>query len=241
MARSEGRIDNTHAAAHLDVAIETLRRDLRFLDQEGQIRRVHGGFVAAETGRFEHKLSDRVASESVQKQRIAAAAVELLGTASTVYLDEGVIPRMLVGHLPDDRVLTVVTPSLPTAAAIMETSHHELVMIGGRIRRLSEGAAGARAAEFISDLFIEIAFLGTNGISLDSGLTTPDPDVATVKRMAMSNSRTRVMLCEHLKFGLTSFAQFGAVGDLTHIVTGVELSRSRVQAYGAAGPRVLRV
>lgn len=241
LAREGGRHDNLAAARQLGVSVETLRRDLRALEQDGQILRDHGGFVAAETGRFEQELGDRETSEAEQKRRIVASAAVLLSGADTVFLDEGVVPTMLVRHLPVDRVLTVVTPSLPTATAVLETTRHELVMVGGTVRRVSHGAVGQWTVELLRRCFVDVAFLGANGVSIDSGLTTPDPEVAAMKRVALENARMRVLLCEHLRFGVTSFSRFAGVDELTHIVTGRELSRSRAQRYGAEGPRVLRV
>ena len=241
LAREGGRRETVASARRLGVSVETLRRDLRTLEQEGQILRSHGGFVAAETGRFEQELGDRDASESEQKRRIVASAAGMLSEASTVFLDEGVIPTMLVRHLPVDRVLTVVTPSLPTATAVLESTRHELVMVGGTVRRVSHGAVGQWTVEFLRRCYVDVAFLGANGVSLDNGLTTPDPEVAAMKRVALENSRMRVLLCEHLRFGVTSFSRFAGIEELTHIVTGRELSRSRAQRYGAEGPRVLRV
>lgn len=241
LAREGGRRETVDAARRLGVSVETLRRDLRALEQEGQVLRSHGGFVAAETGRFEQPLGERATSESAQKRRIVAGAATLVDEASTVFLDEGVVPTMLVRHLPVDRVLTVVTPSLPTAAAVLETTPHELVMVGGSVRRVSHGAVGQWTVEFLRRCFVDVAFLGTNGVSLDSGLTTPDPEVAAMKRVALENARLRVLMCEHLRFGVTSFSRFAGIEELTHIITGRELSRAKAQRYGAEGPRVLRV
>ena len=61
-----------------------------------------------------------------------------------------------------------------------------------------------------------------------------------MERAAIKNARQRVLLCEHLRFGVTSFCRFGRLDELTHIITGTELSRPRAQRYGPAGPRVLR-
>lgn len=78
-------------------------------------------------------------------------------------------------------------------------------------------------------------------MSIENGLKTPNADVAAMMRATLENPRQRVLLCEHLRLGVTSFSQFGRVDKLTHIITGKELSRAPTQRYGAAGPRVLRV
>src|SRR5258705_13466910 len=121
-ARAEGGIDVGKAAADLCVAPETVRRDLRLLEQRGLVRRTHGGAYPVDTAKFETTLAMRTSRRLPEKRRIALAAAQQLGGAETIYIDEGFTPQLIAEALPADRALTVFTASLTTAAIMAESS-----------------------------------------------------------------------------------------------------------------------
>jgi DeoR family fructose operon transcriptional repressor len=246
LARSQGGVDVTSLVTDLGVAPETIRRDLRVLVDRGVLRRVHGGAVAVESTGFETPAALRTTSQVEQKRRIAAAAAALVEGAESVYIDEGFTPQLVAEALatsgPDGpaRGLTVVTPSLPTAQMLAAHPHISVLVLGGRMRARTLATLDHWALRMLSELSIDLAFLGANGISRDLGLTTPDPAVAAVKQEAVRRSRRRVVVGVHTKFGTSSFCRFAAVTDFEAIVTGRELSARDAQRYEAMGPRVIR-
>mgnify|MGYP006361219663 FL=1 len=96
------------------------------------------------------------------------------------------------------------------------------------------------AVDMLSGLVIDVAFLGTNGISLEHGLTTPDPAVAAVKSTAVRVARRPILVAAHSKFGESSFCRFAKVADFESIVTGSELDPADARRYEALGPVVIR-
>lgn len=92
VARRTGSVDVTALAAELGVAKETVRRDLRALEDHGLVRRTHGGAYPVESAGFETTLAFRATSHVPEKRRIALAAAEQLGDAETVFVDEGFTP-----------------------------------------------------------------------------------------------------------------------------------------------------
>ena len=119
-ARRSGSVDVAELAAELGVAKETVRRDLRVLEDHGLVRRTHGGAYPVESAGFETTLAFRTTMHVPEKRRIAAAAAELLGDAETVFVDEGFTPQLIAEALPRDRPLTVVTASLAAAGALAD-------------------------------------------------------------------------------------------------------------------------
>src|SRR5690349_8409584 len=105
-ARQVGRIDVAEVAQALTVAKETVRRDLTALEAEGLLRRVHGGAVPVERLGFEGTLTLRHRSRPDEKGRIADYAVGLLGTAESIYIDEGSTPQAFAERLHPRRPLT---------------------------------------------------------------------------------------------------------------------------------------
>ncbi|WP_432053936.1 DeoR/GlpR family DNA-binding transcription regulator [Streptomyces sp. bgisy022] len=241
LARATGSVDVTTLAADLGVAKETVRRDLRSLEDHGLVRRTHGGAYPVESAGFETTLAFRATSHVPEKRRVAAAAAELLGDAETVFIDEGFTPQLIAEALPTDRPLTVVTASLPVAGALAETGTVSVLLLGGRVRSGTLATVDHWTTKMLSGFVIDLAFIGANGISREHGLTTPDPAVGDVKAQAVRSARRVVFAGVHTKFGAVSFCRFAEVGALEAIVTSTLLPASEAHRYALLGPQVVRV
>lgn len=239
-ARSRGRVEVPALAEELQVATETIRRDLKVLAGRRLLKRVHGGAIPLETAAFESGLAYRSQVDLAQKHRIAGAAADQLHGAETVYLDEGFTPR-LVAQLLADQELTVVTASLLAAEALAHSDTVTVLLLGGRMRGRTLATVDEWALDRLRSLVIDIAFLGTNGISTEHGITTPDPAVAAVKQTAVRVAGRRVLVAAHSKFGETHFCRFAEVADFQTIITGTELTATEAHRYEALGPSIIRV
>lgn len=238
-ARTRGRVEVLALAEELNVASETIRRDLKVLAGRRMLKRVHGGAIPLETAAFESTVEYRSQVDLAQKHRIAAAAADLLHGAETVYLDEGFTPRLIAERLADEQ-LTVVTSSLLAAEALAHSETVTVLLLGGRMRGRTLATVDNWAVERLRSLVIDVAYLGTNGITPEHGLTTPDPAVAAVKQTAVSVATRRILVAADSKFGETSFCRFAEVSDFEAIVTGTELPAAEAARYEALGPSVVR-
>ncbi|MDQ1005913.1 DeoR family fructose operon transcriptional repressor [Streptomyces sp. V4I23] len=241
LARQAGSVDVVQLAEELGVAKETVRRDLRTLEQHGLVRRTHGGAHPVESAGFETTLALRTTMHVGEKLRIAKAAVELLGDAETVFIDEGYTPQLIADALPHDRQLTVITASLQTAASLAARDNISVLLLGGRVRGGTVATVGQWASGMLSGFVIDLAYLGANGISREYGLTTPDPLVSEVKSQATRISRRRIFSGVYTKFGAVSFCRFAEVGAFEAIITDTRLSQTEAHRYSLLGPRVIRV
>ena len=239
-ARSEGRVDVSGIAVDLAVAPETIRRDLKVLEQHGLVRRTHGGAYPVESAGFETNLANRATLRVPEKRRIATAAAELLGDAETVFVDEGYGPQLVAEAFPVGRPLTIITASLPVAADLATKPDTTVYMLGGRVRGRTLATVDHWATQMLAGFVIDLAYLGANGISRRYGLTTPDPAVANVKAQVVRASRRRVFIGPHTRFGVNSFCRFASVADFETIVTDTGLSGVEAQRYSVLGPQVIR-
>lgn len=237
-ARSVGRVDVTTLAADLDVTTETVRRDLTALERQGQLRRVHGGAIPVERLGFEPGLSTRDAVLIAEKERIAKRAVEEVPDEGTILLDAGSTTARLAAVLPMDRDLTVVTNALPIAMSLSTRPNVTVLVLGGRVRVRTKATVEDWAVQALRDMYVDVAFLGANGASVERGLTTPDATEARVKAAMMAAARRSVLLADHTKLGNDHFARFGQVGDLDLLITDNGADETVVEAIRAAGPRV---
>jgi DeoR/GlpR family transcriptional regulator of sugar metabolism len=244
-ARADGRVGVTGAAHDLQVSVETVRRDLKLLEDHGLVRREYGVAYPVESAGFESDLASResrsVGGTLPEKRRIAAEAVLHVDDAETIFIDEGYLPQLLARQLPTDNPLTVVTASLPVASLLAVRPSCSVVLLGGRVRGRTLATVDRWATSMLSDFVIDLAFLGANGISRTHGLTTPDPAVAAVKTAAVRASRRRIFIGAHIKFSAVSFARFAEVADFESLITDTGLSLSEAHRYSDMGPSVIRV
>jgi DeoR family fructose operon transcriptional repressor len=239
-AREEGRVEVTELAAALDVTAETVRRDLTFLERQGVLRRVHGGAVPVERFGFEPGVAVREDRLVAEKERIGKAAVAEVPEDGAILLDAGTTTSRLAEQLPFDRELRVVTNSLTIATIVAARPNLTLYLVGGRIRGLTLAGVGEWPVRALADVFVDVAFIGTNGLSLQRGLTTPDPTEAAVKRAMMGAARRSVVLADHTKIGTDLFAHVAPIDDVDTVITDAGLDDETAADLEAAGPRVVR-
>ncbi|GAA4436992.1 DeoR/GlpR family DNA-binding transcription regulator [Actinokineospora soli] len=240
-ARARGRVDVAALADEFAVTTETIRRDLTVLERHGVLRRVHGGAIPVERLGFEPAVAARDAVMTAEKERIAKAALALLPEEGTILLDAGTTTARLADVLPTDRELTVVTHSVNIALSMAGRPNLTVMLAGGRLRAKTLATVDAWALQALQDTFVEVAFIATNGLSVERGLTTPDPAEAMVKRAAIACARRCVLLADHTKVGNDYFARFADLGDIDTLITDTGIDAAVAAELGAAGPAVMTV
>jgi DeoR family fructose operon transcriptional repressor len=238
-ARSKGRVDVGELAVDFDVTPETVRRDLTALERHGLLRRVHGGAIPVERLGFEPGLQTRDATMEAEKERIARVALAEVPIDGAILLDAGTTTARLADILPGDRELTVVTNGLPIAMKLSARPSVNVLTIGGRVRGRTLATVDQWALRVLSETYVDVAFLGTNGISVERGLTTPDVAEAAVKRAMLRAARRVIVLADHTKVGNDCFARFGELDEVDTIVTDEGLDLELAADLQAAGPRVV--
>lgn len=241
MVMSRGRASVAELAQTYDVTTETVRRDLAVLDRAGVVRRVHGGAVPARALHLvESSVERREATRSAQKRAIAAAAAEFFpGPGSAVVVDAGTTTAALAALLPGDRDLSVVTNSVPIAVGLATCPSISLHLLGGRVRGLTQATVGEQAARTCDALRVDVAFIGTNGISVRHGLSTPDPDEAAVKAAMVRCANLVVVLADSSKIGREDLVRFAPIAAVDVLVTDSGLPAEQQSDFAACGVDVV--
>jgi DeoR family fructose operon transcriptional repressor len=241
LVSQRGRMSVNQLSREYDVTTETVRRDLSTLERMGLVRRVHGGVVPpASLSLIEAGLRERDQVNTETKERIARAAVEQLPPpGGTILLDAGTTTSRFASLLPPDHSLTVITHGVPIAARLAGQRNIDLRLLPGRVRRTTQAAVGADTVKALSHLRVDVAFIGTNGITAEHGLTTPDPDEAAVKRALIESGRRVVALADASKFGVETAVRFAAAGEVDVLVTDSDVSSADRRALSKAGVEVV--
>ena len=239
-ARGHGRVEVKQLADELDVTPETVRRDLTALERLGLLRRVHGGAIPVERLGVELAVAEREERLAGQKERIAKIALDELPDGGSIIIDAGTTTAHLARLLPMDRELTVVTHALPIANLLVAWPNVTLYLLGGVVRPRTLAAVGEWTLHNLVDIFADVAFIGTNGITATRGLTTPDLGEATVKRALVAAARRTVVLADHTKFGREDFAHVCDLEAIDTVISDIGLDDEMAREIEDAGTTVVR-
>lgn len=239
-AKAAGRVEVADLAERFQVTPETVRRDLTALERAGLLKRVHGGAIVVDLAGFEPALAVREVAQTEEKARIARTALDWLPRQGAIALDGGSTTHQFAEILPYDRTLTVVTNNLAIALPLADRTDLTVHIVGGRLRGSTLTTVDEVALDYLRGVHLDVVFLGTNGFSVERGLTTPDSAEAAVKRAFVAAARTKILLTDHTKFGIDHFAHVANLADIDTIITDSGLSDEAATDLEAAGPKVVR-
>jgi len=238
LVRHSGRADVSGLADRFEVTPETIRRDLTELEQRNVLRRVHGGAIPIERFRAEPAITEKGARMAREKGRIASEASRFIPDQGTVLLDAGTTTLALARVFPD-RELTVFTNSLPVGLELAALRSIQLYVIGGRVRGRTLAHVDDWALRLLDDLIVDVAFVGTNGLSVERGLSTPDPAEGAVKAAMCRAAQQVVVLTDHTKLGEEAAVRFASIEEVDVVVTDSSLNSSDRRALEEAGVEVV--
>jgi DeoR family transcriptional regulator, fructose operon transcriptional repressor len=219
---TERRVESAWLARRFGVSAESIRKDLAQLEARGLLRRVHGGAVPVQRLSEEPGVGTRT-EQAEQKLAIARHALRFVPSGGTLLLDAGTTTLRLAEMLPTDADLVVYTNSIPVLTTLVQRGI-AVVGLGGRVRTETMAAVGPLTIRALAGINADVAFLGTNALSFQRGLTTPDPDEALVKHEMLAAAGQRVFLIDTSKFGRQSRARHATVTDVDVLVTDDGLS-----------------
>lgn len=240
-ARRHGRVDVNESAEKLGVTVETIRRDLNDLEQKNLLRRVHGGAIPIEGLGYESNLDARRQQFLDEKRAIAQAGIERIGDAQSIYWDEGYMFEMAAEMWQPQHKVTVITNALRTAYILSQKKDVEIIFLGGRVREQTVATADQWGPRQLSELVIDVALIGSNGISLEHGCTTPSAQVSAIKSAAIRASHTSILLALSNRWGFDSFVKFADLSMFSEAITDREMEDDVYKKFAKTGMKIERV
>ena len=213
----------------LDVSASTVKRDLNILAEAGKITKVRGGAISLDESfsAVEKNVEEKSAICTEEKTAIAAYAASLVENGDFIFLDAGTTTEKMIEFLPQ-KDITFVTNGFIHAKKLAQRGFRVFIT-GGEIKAATESIIGAECVLTLKNYNFTKCFMGTNGISLTAGFTTPDVNEARVKSAAMESSRRSYILADHSKFDEISSATFAQLGK-ANIITD-RLSNRKYAEY----------
>ena len=234
----EEHVSTSTLSSQLGVSSVTIRADLETLEQRGELRRVHGGAVSA-TPLVETTHDARRGVDRDEKQAIALAALKLLEPGMVVAIDVGTTTLALAEAIAETdsvRDLTVVTTGLRIAASLeIALPRIEVYLTGGALRAQQHSLVNPGVNESLDRMHPNIAFIGTDGIHPELGVTTTNfPEADVKERMRLATDRA-VLIAASSKIGETASVRVNAVSAFDTLITAGPIQDGAQDALEAEG------
>jgi len=209
-----------------DVSDMTLRRDMAFLEEKGQIIRTRGGAVAASRAgvNSEDLYSRRAVLHTHQKQEIAVKALSLAQPSCAMYLDSGSTVLQFVKALPDDNYYIITAdPNIALEAA--RRAKTTVTLVGGNLNHSTLCASGVHSVNFVNGINIDIAFMSASGFNIQTGFTSGAFSECELKAAVMEKARTRIMLMDSSKLAKRMPFTFARLSDIDVLISDSGLDK----------------
>lgn len=215
-----GIVSTDELTAHLEVSRETVRRDLRVLEELGKLTRVHGGATATpQVAGSEPSYIDRAGLAVESKRAVGRLAASLVKPGMTLVIDVGTTALEVARALPEDFHGFVATCSLLTAAELAGRPGVEVVVSGGRVRSGDLAVSNSLALQFFGDLQPDLAFLGSGGVDATAGLTDFHFEEVATRRVVLERAMSSYVLADASKHGRVAAHRVCGLGDFTGLIT----------------------
>lgn len=211
----------------LGVSQGTIRNDLNALEEEGRLKRVHGGAVLTEQNQFQnHSFVRRYKQNIAAKTAIAREAAILVKDGDSIFLDASSTDYYLARELAGRHDLRVVTNGFEVARELAENPSNSVILIGGVVNNNSASVTGLLSERIIEEMSIEKTFLSCSGFSLERGMTEILLAEAQIKRKVIESSQALYALVDSSKFGREDLTSFASPQKIHRLFTDDGLSQA---------------
>lgn len=230
---------------HLGVSEVSIRRDLQIMEEQGLLKRVHGGAVSLNRDHATTLLAQQLDAEREKKERIGQAAAAMIGRGESLIFDSGTTPLEVARHLDKELLssgnLTAVTAYLPVVRQLGQWPGVHLILLGGIYVPTYEVLVGPQTVEQLKGLHVDKMFLGTDGMTLSHGYTTANVLEAEVDRAMVQAATQVIVVSDSGKIGGIGLATIMPVNGIDKLITDTDAPPDFVAALRELGIEVILV
>jgi len=230
----------------LDVSLVTIRRDLDALENQGLLRRTHGGAVSIEPFFYEPFRNDRsfqaqVERFSEEKRRIGRAAAALIQEGEIIALTPGTTTTEVIRGVPLNHRITVVTSTVNVAMELSKRKDLDVFVTGGHLRGEWFSLVGPTASQSLSQLLISTLFIGADGIDAKHGASCFIPDEAQLNSTMVKHARRKISVVDHSKLGVVAGWRICPTSDIDILITDTGATDEMIDPFEKIQIQVMRV
>lgn len=238
LLQQEKRVLAKDLAELFQISVDSIRRDLTIMEEQGLLKKTHGGAIPLTKVRQAPQPPEvRYGEGTAQGNAIAKLAVSYIRENDTVFIGSGANSFLLLRHLPERMPLTIMTNSMRVADVLRERDWIDTYLIGGRVKQ-SGNITDVLANEYVRQFKFDISFVTGGGIS-ENGIYVATPEVAAFGRAVMAVSRRSIGITTHQALGSDGFAKAGSVQDLDLLITDWDADPEAIERIRALGVKVI--
>lgn len=233
----ENTVRISELSKSLGVTRQTVRRDLSELDKAGLIKKVHGGALLSRTN-IEPSFSTRDSTSVVEKDIIGKKAADFVEDGDAIFLDIGTTTLSMAKNLSHKKNLTVITNSLLIAMELANLKEIKVILSGGELRGEELSLSGPISNKSIQDIFIDKAFIGVGGLSLENGFTDFHLGESEFRRMMIKNAQKSFALADHSKIDIVAIFKSADIHEIDVLITDIMTPKSVISHLKGKGMKV---
>lgn len=243
--RRKGNVLVDDLAAQFGISGSTIRRDLADLENDGMLRRTHGGAVPIEQFLYEpfrhlSSFQEQEQHHSYEKGQIGIAAAELVADGETIAIGAGTTTTQVARNLRHRKGITIVTNAVNIAMELSHSKDLKVFLTGGTLSVEWFALVGPTAIAAAGELFVDKAFIGVDGVHPVHGLTTNYPDQAAIHHAFMKQARQKIAVADHTKIGVIGTALIAPADQIDLFITDRKADEKQLAAFTKRGIRVCR-
>ncbi|MBQ4515865.1 MAG: DeoR/GlpR transcriptional regulator [Clostridia bacterium] len=237
MLNKQHTISNSELMETFKISIETVRRDLAYLEKQGLLERVYGGAVKKNFMNTEPEYTNRQTENLNEKQAIAKEAEKLIELNDTLFFDIGTTTLALAENLNNSKNIKAFTNSLRVATSLSEKGC-EVIVTGGKVRNGEFSVSGFIAENNMNQFNFDKAIIGVAGID-ENGITDFIPEEANLRKQIIKNSRKTIVLADYTKFGVRAICNIAPLCDIDILITDEKAPYDLIKKFEKIGINVI--
>lgn len=221
LLKSRGSVQVLALSEMFAVSMQTIRKDLQYLEEHGIATRAYGGAISSDVvnTNAEPPIEAKRVSHTEEKERIGQLAASMVKPGQSIMLDSGTTALQIARFLPDEEDITVVTNDFDVLSVLAQKRNIKIVMLGGELRRKNMAFYGAQTVAALDDLLLDKLFLGVDGFDVERGITTHHEAEAQLNRKMVETAREVIAVTDASKFGKVCLHRIIDISGINALIT----------------------
>ena len=231
----DGMVKANELVEQYGVSMETIRRDLEKLENDGFAIKSYGGAVINENANVDLPFNIRKKRNVISKQKIAEVISSRIKDGTSIMLDASSTAVYIAKALKERKNLTLITNSIEILIEMFDTPNVNVLSTGGAMREGSFALVGPQTDKMLNSYHVDMAIVSAKGFDLETGLTDTEELHANNKKTMLHAGREKVLAVDSSKFGKTAFTEIGTLEDISMVVTDAKPDEVWLQAFKEYG------